>query len=162
MKKIIFCLLVIVTLFGCTNVSKEFSENDFFDLKKEYFMEESFNPNQDLMNSYINEISLMRSNSSDSLAKVLDFEIASAQSFLYFSKSLEESKKINYFSKHCNTIEYKNTILYLNLAIKYSEQANSIILLPNEIFLIRNNQQETINEINISSKEYLLSMRETC
>ncbi len=161
MKKLLSLLIVFFVLFGCT-INNGVDENDFLRLKKEYSVESSFNPNLDLMNSYLNEVSLLRSNSYGSLAKALDFEIASAQAFIYFTRALEESKQINYFLNHCSTIEYKNIVSYLSLSAKYSDNANSMILLPNEVSMLRENQLETTKEINAFAKELLASIRETC
>ncbi|MDD4250807.1 MAG: hypothetical protein PHX27_01290 [Candidatus ainarchaeum sp.] len=162
MKKIILFLLILTFFLGCVSENNSSIEKDFLELKEEYFVLNSFNPNENIMNSYLNEISLLRSNSPTYFNNILDVEIASSQSFLYFSKALDESKKINYFSNHCNSIDYKNTINYLNLSIKYSNKAKSIILLPNEIQFLRENQLETINGINLFSKELLESIKDTC
>jgi hypothetical protein len=162
MKKIVIFLGAIFFLFGCTIGTNGSTENEFYNLKQEFMVEESFNPNLNVMNSYINELSILRSKSDVSMVRVLDFELASAKAFYYFSKGLGQSSKINYFSDHCNSIDYRETISYLNLAVKNSNNAKEIILLPNEIPFLRENQQNVINEINIFAKELLSSIRSTC
>jgi hypothetical protein len=162
MKKIMIFLCAIFFLFGCTIGTNGSTENEFYNLKQEFMVEESFNPNLSIMNSYINELSILRSNTDVGMSRILDFELASAKAFYYFSMGLERSSKINYFSNHCNSIEYRETMSYLNLAILNSNQAKNIILLPNETPFLKTNQKELVNEINIFAKELLSSIRSTC
>ena len=162
MKKVLFCLALVFIFFGCTIFSGSARYEDFFELKEKYFVTENFVPNTSVMDSYISEISLLRANASGDLARILDFEIGCAQAFVYFTRALEESSKINYFSNHCTKIEYKNTISYLNLAISHSEIAKNVVLSNADLVSIRHDQQEVVRGINISSKELLNSIKETC
>lgn len=154
MKKIYFlvCLFLLIGLFGC--ISGNTSEQELKDLQIKFGAEESLPTNLIKMESYLNELSILKSKN-QGLWPLLDSEIIFAQSFYYFSKALDESKSINYMD-HCNSIEYKNTLNYLNLAIKYSQKNSGF-----ETFL-RPNQAQIINEINASSKEMLSFLEETC
>jgi hypothetical protein len=160
MKKFLLLIIIlsITFLFGCTNTSV--TEQDFQELKKDFFVEDAFNPNMEIMNDYLNELSLLRKNSSGRISTIIDYEIASAQSFIYLTKAIDESRKLS--KPYCNTIEYKNTISLLNLSIIFSQKTETIILLPNEETFLRNEQKQFNNNNQTMAKELLSSIKSVC
>ena len=156
-------LAIFILSFGCTSPATA-TNNDFILLKEQYNMTDSFYPDLDIMNSYITDLSLLRSQSNLSLSQVIDVELYSAQSFYYFSKSLEESSKINYGLNLCNSKSYKNTLMYLDLSKNYSQKASFALtqVLPTDNYLLKTNQSEVINNFYNLANEYKLALEELC
>jgi hypothetical protein len=163
MKVIIILLVLFTLIFGCTGLETA-TNNDFNLLKEQYGVTDAFYPDLDIMNSYITDLSLLRSKSVMSLSRVIDVELYSAQSFYYFSKSLEESSKINYGLNFCNSKSYKNTLIYLGLSKNYSQKANFALtqVLPTDMYLLKTNQSEVINNFYNLANEYMLALEELC
>ncbi|MFA5763657.1 MAG: hypothetical protein WC915_02505 [archaeon] len=163
MKIIVAALLLFMLIFGCIG-SETATNNDFVMLKEQYNMTDSFYPDQDLMNSYITDLSLLRSQSNLTLSRVIDVELYSSQSFYYFTKSLQEASQINYGVNLCNNKEYKNTLKYLELAKNYSQKASSALtlVLPTDTYLLKTNQAEIINNFYASENEYKQSLEDLC
>ncbi len=163
MKIIIAILAIFIISFGCIGPETA-TNNDFTLLKEQYNVTDTFYPDLDIMNSYITDLSLLRSKSNLTLSRVIDVELYSAQSFYYFSKSLEESNQINYGSDLCNSKSYKNTLMYLDFSKNYSQKANSALtqVLPTDVYLLKTNQSEVINNFYNLANEYKLTLEELC
>ncbi len=166
MKQIILLVIFIASLFvlfGCTAESPT-TTNDLIKLKQQYSVEEAFSPNLDIMNSYISELALLRSKSNFPLSSVIDAEMNSAQSFYYFTKALDESSAMQYTGSICNSLEYKNVLDYLDLAISYANKASSALTVvsPTEAYLLRENQAEIVSSYNSFSKEMKDSLLDLC
>jgi len=135
MKKIVIILLILLILsMGCTSVKDDGTVMlEFTKLKQEYKVKEAFSPNQVIMNDYINDLSELRAESSVFVSKVLDAELASAQSFYYLIVAYDTSREIDFFPSKCNLQEVRNsksylqTSKYLKLSITKSNEASELL-----------------------------------
>ena len=158
MKKIIIILVCFALFFGCTNPVNPATDTEFNDLKKDFGVEVGFVSDIDIMNSYIIELSILRSRSNIPLSDVIDVELSSAQSFYYLTKAFNESSQINYSKNHCQSQYYKNTLTYLDLTINHSNKEYNIL----DLGLLREGQLEQLKEFNSIAKELKSSLRQTC
>ena len=158
MRKIVILLVCFALIFGCTNIVDSTTDAEFNNLKADFGVEIGFVPDLDIMNSYIIELSILRSMSNIPLSGILDVELASAQSFFYLTKAFNESAQINYSKNHCKSTAYTNTLLYLDLTINHSKD----IIAPIDLGQLRAGQIEQLIEFNAIAKELKSSLRQTC
>jgi len=136
MKKIIIILVVLLVLsLGCTQTKDDGTVMlEFTKLKQEYGIKDSYSPDIDIMNNYINDLSELRAESSVFVSKVLDAEINSAQSFYYLLIAYETSQGIDSFPAQCsiqkvrNSKNYLETMKFISLSIQKSEDAADLLV----------------------------------
>ena len=162
MKKIAIILLaLLIFAMGCTEVKDDGTVMlEFTKLKQEYKVKEAFSPNLTVMNDYINDLSELRGESSMFVSKVLDAEIASAQSFYYLINAYESSQKIDFFPTKCSLQEIRNsknyleTLRYIKLSIKRSNDATDLLASLNaaELEHLRGGQLLMVKQYAAQSK----------
>ncbi|MBT4870691.1 MAG: hypothetical protein HON47_03900 [Candidatus Diapherotrites archaeon] len=155
MKKIVIILVILLALsLGCTEVKDDGTTMlEFTKLKQDYNVKESYSPDIIIMNDYINDLSKLRAESSIFVSKILDAELASAQSFYYLLIAHEKSREVDFFPSPCsiqkvrNSKEYLETIKFTSLSINKSNAAVDLLaslsatelehLRPNQLLLVK-------------------------
>lgn len=150
---VLLCSFLFLILFGCVNTSDP--TNEILEIQTEFGVKDAFSPDTEVMNLYINELELLKSQNFV-FDSVLENELSSAKAFYYFSKAIEQSKLIDYGNNHCNSQAYNQTINYLDLVVKESSKVNT-----NE-YLFRPNQAQIVQGINITAKEMVSFLVEIC
>jgi len=172
MKKLVIILAILLVLsLGCTEIKDDATVMlGFTKLKQDYGVKEAFSPNIITMNDYINDLSVLRSESSIFVSKTLDAELASAQSFYYLLLAYEESSKVDFFPAKCSLQEIRNsksylqTSKYLNLSIKRSDVASELLVSLNatELEHLRANQLLIIKQYKEQSESLAGDLKGIC
>jgi len=172
MKKIAIILLaLLIFAMGCTEVKDDGTVMlEFTKLKQEYKVKEAFSPNLTVMNDYINDLSELRAESSILVSKVLDAELASAQSFYYLTTAYDLSSEIDFFPEKCNLQEIRNsksylqTSKYLKLSITKSGEATELLASLNatELEYLRNAQLLMVKQYEAQSKKLEADLLAIC
>jgi hypothetical protein len=172
MKKVII-ILVILLLFslGCTSSKDDGTVMlEFTKLKQDYGIKESYSPDLGVMNDYVNDLSELRGESSMFISKLLDAEIASAQSFYYLLLAHEESLEIDFFPTLCSIQEVRNsknylqTKKYISLSIKKSNVAAELLATLNagELEQLRSNQLLLVKQYKEQAESLSLDLTGIC
>jgi hypothetical protein len=169
MKKILFSLILIALLFGCTapipGINDEAAITEFKKIRSDYGMEQGFNPDQSQMNNYLNKLSVFRGAIGFGEAgRVVEAEIDSATAFFYLVKAMSESNSLDFYNLNCKDIKISNTIDYADAAMKNADDAALKInaLSPGALSNLRENQLEAVLNYRQSAEQIKIAINELC
>jgi len=172
MKKTAIILLILLLLsLGCTQTKDDGTVMlQFTKLKQDYKVQEAFSPNIVTMNDYINDLSELRAEGSVFVSKVLDAELASAQSFYYLIIAYDASTGIDFFPSKCSLQEIRNsksylkTLKHLNLSIIKSNKATELLASLNaaELEQLRDNQLLMVKQYAAQSEKLKADLSAIC
>ena len=170
MKKILFGLLALILVFGCTapsvpGLNDAATIDEFKSIRAEYGMEDGFNGTSSEMNAYLNKLSAFRGAIGFGEAgKVVGAEIKSATSFYYLIKALTESNSLNFYDLDCKDRKIENTLAYADAVISNANEAELLInaLSPGARENLREYQLEAVQGYKVNAEQLKSSINEIC